>query len=1167
MLLLGILSLLFFSACSYDSKESLVDKLNDMSYVYHYKNLDSTYYYAKKALSLSGNYSAGRAEAYNNIAFFYISKMKYGKAYAFLDSVNTSTDNQVELLIADIQRMRLCQRESKNKKFYDYRENALSRLNRINEESKFLSARMSGRMVYAQSEFSIVCSTYYYYLGLISQSKNAVLGIDSLNNIQKDTAQYLDYLYQLGSGGLIDGKNKYDITQKEFEYLFKCYIYAKRGGFIYWEANSLQSLSEHLSNKEQRNWLVLNNSEALNFLNKDNMPDSLLAGNLAQRALSLFVRYGDVYQTSGAYRTLALCYWKLGDYSSALICLENALAEKSISQAPDLVASIFEQFSLAYSAVNDKNSSDIYRNKYLDLQEETRQDRQLEARAEQLERTSMQLNVLIVFILFLIFIIIVLFFMLKYLKRKKNKSIYVDDILKPLQEWSKRNSLYIKDLDERYEACNESLGLYRLRIEKAKKRNLDNRAKVFLVNNVMPYIDRIINEINKLETSSEPSEVRRERFEYMKELTGIINEYNEVLTNWIQLQQGQLSLHVESFKLQDVFSILSMSAASFQLKAIDFKVVPSDAVVKADKIMTLFMLNTLSDNSRKFTDCGGSVVVAAEKNSDYVEISVSDTGDGITEQELECLFNHKVKNGHGFGLMNCKGIIDKYRKTSQIFNVCGIFAESKKGRGSRFYFRLPYGTLRCVLFVLWLCCSLFSVAENHINNNTGKARKVKSAYLIKASNYADSAYYSNINGTYQKTLAYADSSIVYLNLFYKQIYTSGNDVMLRESNEDNVPAELTWFRKKLKTDYDVILDIRNESAVAALALHRWNLYVYNNKIYTQLFKEMSADNGLAEYCLTMQRSKTDKIIAVIFLVLLLLFAAGIYYFLYYRNVLSFRFCVDQINDINRLLLSNVSIEKKLSVITAADISKYPPTLKNVVIQIKDTLVSSVDMNEKRKSDLEFLNDELNRAKYEDEKLYICNNVIDNSLSTLKHETMYYPSRIRQLVNDADKNIQSLDEVASYYKELYSILCEQIRRQLDMVSYECKPVHLGEIIGLNEYVLGDSVLVRYLFEILKDQFGCTNADVSVCSKSERYIVISVVCHNYNIVADGNGKVDLFIPTVKNIPFLICRQIVREICELTNLHGCGIVAEPIENNNELVLRITLARFVSSDVNNFQ
>lgn len=60
--------------------------------------------------------------------------MNYEKAYDFLDSVTYVTDNQVELLIADIQRMRLCQRESENKKFYDFRERAQARLKRINEE-------------------------------------------------------------------------------------------------------------------------------------------------------------------------------------------------------------------------------------------------------------------------------------------------------------------------------------------------------------------------------------------------------------------------------------------------------------------------------------------------------------------------------------------------------------------------------------------------------------------------------------------------------------------------------------------------------------------------------------------------------------------------------------------------------------------------------------------------------------------------------------------------------------------------------------------------------------------------------------------------------------------------------------------------------------------------
>lgn len=155
--------------------------------------------------------------------------MNYEKAYDFLDSVTYVTDNQVELLIADIQRMRLCQRESENKKFYDFRERAQARLKRINEEKKSLPERLSRRLNYAESEFLIVSSTYYYYLGLVDKAKHAILQIDSITEIYKDTAQYINYLYQLGSGGLIEGKTQYDVSQKEFEYLFKCYLYAKKG--------------------------------------------------------------------------------------------------------------------------------------------------------------------------------------------------------------------------------------------------------------------------------------------------------------------------------------------------------------------------------------------------------------------------------------------------------------------------------------------------------------------------------------------------------------------------------------------------------------------------------------------------------------------------------------------------------------------------------------------------------------------------------------------------------------------------------------------------------------------------------------------------------------------------------------------------------------------------
>ena len=123
-----------------------------------------------------------------------------------------------------------------------------------------------------------------------------------------------------------------------------------------------------------------------------------------------------------------------------------------------------------------------------------------------------------------------------------------------------------------------------------------------------------------------------------------------------------------------------------------------------------------------------------------------------------------------------------------------------------------------------------------------------------------------------------------------------------------------------------------------------------------------------------------------------------------------------------MLLSDASDKEKFDAINSIDTSKYPETLKIVINKVKDELERSVTFDESSQLSLELAEDELSRMKYETEKMYVCNNVIDNGLSALKHETMYYPARISQLVNEADKNIDSLSEVVVYYKDLYNILC-------------------------------------------------------------------------------------------------------------------------------------------------
>ena len=1076
-----------FSACS-PAHQYEVDKLNSQSYAFHYRNLDSTKVLAKRALALSDDYSTGYAEACNNLAFVAIAKMDYKLAKQWLNLVEERSDNQIELLIADVQNMRLCQREARNKDFYAYREKAMRRLRRIGEETDNLPPREYQRAVYAQSEFAVVASTYFYYVQLEKPMMQALNQIDP-DALEQDTAQYLNYLYNYGSGGAITHGTQHEILQAEFDMLIRCYMLASGPNpYPYWQANALQAISEHIQDEDNREFLIRNNLPAFQYLNIEQMPNNLLAGNFAQRALNLFSSYGDVYQTAGANRTLAECFWDIHDYSSALSCLNHALNDnKAIEQAPDLVASIREQLCLVYSAIDDKQQSDYNRNIYLDLQDHSRQDRQLEARATALDENAQQLNLMIAAVVAMIVLVVVLLYVFDLMKRKKMKNKSMDELLAPLREWSKNNTKKINELKDEQEEVQDNLNVTRLHIEENKKRNLEQRAKISLVNSITPFIDRMIHEVNRLSEGGERDEVRQERYQYIAELTDKISQYNNVLTEWIQMRQGSLSLRIESFPLQGLFDIVAKGKMSFQMQGVTLEVEPTDAVVKADRILTLFMINTIADNARKFTPEGGKVTISA-KVSDFVEISISDTGKGMDEEQLVHVFDRTYTGGHGFGLLNCKGIIEKYKKVSSLFAGCQIKAESKLGEGSRFSFRLPKGIARRTHQLLGIIIMLFVLLSasvqpceakktNGIRQRHNHLKTNVDANLQRADDFADSAYYSNINGTYQRTLAFADSSRLYLNAFYLSKYPDGKYLMVAHP-EVGMAAELYWIRSGLPTNYHVILDLRNECAVAALALHQWSLYQSNNKVYTQLFREISADNTLGNYVHTMQQSENSKTVAVVLLILLLLQLPLAYYLIYYRHVLSYRFAM-----------------------------------------IEQTKAKRTDEAEQESLKLELLTDELHRAEYENDKLHISNSVLDNCLSTLKHETMYYPSRIRQLIDSQPDDVDSLKELVDYYKSLYSLLSAQAMEQVE-----------GNI-------KADDFLNRYLVSLMRGNSKDYHAGVAEIPGSAyvRYWV-----DQQDVAYDEALHAQLFTPLTGDLRYLLCRQIVRELGEVTNLRGCGIKA---------------------------
>ena len=60
-------------------------------------------------------------------------------------------------------------------------------------------------------------------------------------------------------------------------------------------------------------------------------------------------------------------------------------------------------------------------------------------------------------------------------------------------------------------------------------------------------------------------------------------------------------------------------------------------------------------------------------------------------------------------------------------------------------------------------------------------------------------------------------------------------------------------------------------------------------------------------------------------------------------------------------------------------------------------------------DIEAAHEETRRASWEDSMLHVQNMVLDNCLSTIKHETIYYPNKIKQIIGRLNTHSLSGEE--------------------------------------------------------------------------------------------------------------------------------------------------------------
>lgn len=288
-------------------------------------------------------------------------------------------------------------------------------------------------------------------------------------------------------------------------------------------------------------------------------------------------------------------------------------------------------------------------------------------------------------------------------------------VLEPYIVWAAENEQMVAALSDERIQLEKQRYIYEQHIAGNKRQNLIKKACMAIVSGINPYIDRILNEVHKLTEKGyiDDAKIKKEKYQYIDELVTTINEYNDILALWIKMKQGTLSLNIETFSLNELFDLLGKGRRAFEMKKQKLEIESTTLMVKADRALTLFMINTLAENARKYTPGGGMVKVYAHATDAYVEISVEDNGRGLSAEDIAHIIGEKVydsraigmkdaadpeelkeNKGSGFGLMNCKGIIEKYKKTNELFRVCVFDIESEPGKGSRFYFRLPSGYVK-----------------------------------------------------------------------------------------------------------------------------------------------------------------------------------------------------------------------------------------------------------------------------------------------------------------------------------------------------------------------------------------------------------------------------------------------------------------------------------------
>ncbi|MCR5402674.1 MAG: HAMP domain-containing histidine kinase [Butyrivibrio sp.] len=207
-----------------------------------------------------------------------------------------------------------------------------------------------------------------------------------------------------------------------------------------------------------------------------------------------------------------------------------------------------------------------------------------------------------------------------------------------------------------------------------------------------------------LETKDEEIEKRQENIESLKEdIRGIEKERDDTKAELEEMTEKITTVSSDNDSLLppdndddtatvDIIAIANQAVKELEGDArsagirVNISCAHDKLLVNASANRLKIMFRNIIDNSIKYMNKQGSLVITISTIDDDIFIVLKDTGDGLPENETEHIFelNYQGSNrisGNGLGLTQAKAIVDHYGGM--------IYARSPEGGGMGIYIQLP----------------------------------------------------------------------------------------------------------------------------------------------------------------------------------------------------------------------------------------------------------------------------------------------------------------------------------------------------------------------------------------------------------------------------------------------------------------------------------------------